>query len=65
MTICTNFIKLMKNKQDKQDKQQKVKQDYEWKKTSSNLEQLFQDLTDEELDLVAGGRKERQRSKRP
>ncbi len=40
----------------KQDKQQKLKQDYTWKKTTSEEELVFQELTDEELDLLTGGR---------
>ncbi len=39
----------------KQDKQQKLKQDYTWKKTTSEEQLVFQELTDEELDLLTGG----------
>lgn len=40
----------------KKDKQIKFEQDDGWKKTSSDKQQAFQELTDQELDLVAGGR---------
>lgn len=37
-----------------QDKQQKMNQDHRWKKTPSEEQLVFEELTDEELDLVVG-----------
>ncbi|MEM1169221.1 MAG: hypothetical protein AAGJ08_09160 [Cyanobacteria bacterium P01_H01_bin.35] len=39
---------------DKQDKQEKLKQGQTWKKTTCEKQLVFQELTDEELDLVTG-----------
>ncbi|MGD1806652.1 hypothetical protein ACP6PL_14595 [Dapis sp. BLCC M126] len=38
-----------------QNKQQKLMQDHRWKKNTSEDQLIFQELTDEELDLVAAG----------